>query len=308
MGKVIVTGVTSFVGIHLAQAFSAAGWEVVSTHSREQAAYDGVQKKRIQLAPGRLARLDLRDDDALKRFVAAERPNVWVHHAGYATDYASADYDLIGSMALNVQPLAPLYRALAEHGCGGVLISGSSMEYAASAIPNREDDACWPDTPYGLSKLTETLAARQNALRFGVPTRVARIYIPFGALDNPRKLLAQVVNGLRRGEAVKLSPCLQRRDFIAVSQLAQGYLALAKDLSRTEFDIFNLCSGRNLALSDLLIALARHMGADAGLLQFGAIPMRPGEPETSSGDVAKAKNLLNWTARDPLLCLDEVLG
>lgn len=308
MGKVVVTGITSFVGVHLTQAFAQAGWEVVATHSRDLAVYDGIQAQRLQAAAGRLARLDVRDGDAVARFVAAERPDLWVHHGGHATDYASAEYDLMGSLAVNVQPLAGLYRALADHGCGGVLISGSSMEYAASSQPNREDEVCWPDSPYGLSKLSETVAARQNALRFGVPTRVARIYIPFGALDNPRKLLAQVVDGLRRGEGVNLSPCLQRRDFISVSQLASGYLALAADLPRAPFDVFNLCSGHGLALSDLLLALARQMGADPALLRFGAIPMRPGEPELSCGDASKAQALLHWVARDPLLCLDEVLG
>lgn len=308
MAKVVVTGITSFVGVHLAQAFAAAGWEVVATHSRAQENYGGIQAQRLAATPGRLARLDLRDDSALATFVTTERPQVWIHHAGHATDYASPDYDLMGSLAINVQPLPTLYRALAEAGGGGgVLISGSSMEYAASDQPNREDECCWPDSPYGLSKLAETLAARQQAARFGVPTRVARIYIPFGPLDNPRKLLAQVVTALAKGETVKLSPCRQRRDFIAVSELARGYLALAADLKRGGFDAFNLCSGVALPLSELLSALATRMGADPALLAFGAIAMRPGEPEVSYGDAGKAGALLGWTARSPLECLDSLL-
>lgn len=308
MAKVVVTGLTSFVGIHLARAFADAGWEVVASHGRTLDGYDGIALQRIKVCPGRLARLDLTDPVALGRFVAAEKPDLWVHHAGHATGYGSMDYDLMGSLAVNVAPLAPLYRALADAGCGGVLISGSSMEYAASSQPNREDEACWPDTPYGLSKLAETVAARQYCQHFGVPTRVARLYIPFGALDNPRKLLAQVVEGLRLGQPVALSPCRQRRDFTAVSDVARGYLALADDLKRGGFDLFNLCSGRALELAALLAALADRLGADPSLLRFGAIAMRPGEAEISYGAADKAASLLGWRARDPLLCLDEVLG
>lgn len=308
MAKVVVTGPSSFVGIHLARAFANAGWEVVASHGRALEAYGGIALQRITTCPGRLVRLDLRDQAALERFISAEKPDLWVHHAGHATGYGSMDYDLMGSLAVNVAPLAPLYRALADVGCGGVLVSGSSMEYAASCQSNREDDACWPDTPYGLSKLAETLAVRQYSQHFGVPTRVARLYIPFGALDNPRKLLVQVVDSLRRGEPVALSSCRQRRDFTAVTDVAQGYLALAADLKRGGFDLFNLCSGQALQLAELLAAVADRLGADPTLLRFGTIAMRPGEAEISYGDVSKAAKLLKWSARDPLLCLDEVLG
>lgn len=307
MGKVVVTGVTSFVGIHLARTFAAAGWEVVATHSRPFPAYDGIQMLRLAALPSRSEILDLRDADAVASFVAAERPDLWIHHAGHATNYGSLDYDLMGSLAVNAAPLPGLYRALAEVGCRGVLISGSSMEYASSDQPNRETDVCWPDTPYGLSKLAETLASRQQSLRFGVPTRVARIYIPFGALDNPKKLLAQVVEGLRRNEPVPLSPCTQSRDFIGVSDLAIGYLSLAADLDRGGFDVVNLCSGIAMPLAALLTALAGRLGADPALLQFGAIPMRPGEPAVSVGDPAKARALMGWSARNPVDALDELL-
>lgn len=308
MGKVVVTGTTSFVGVHLARAFAQAGWEVIATHSRGRDEYDGIQAQRLDAASGcTLARLDLRDGEGMAAFVRDVRPDLWVHHAGHATDYGSPDYQLMASLAVNVAPLPALYRALAESGCGGVLVSGSSMEYAASPDANREDETCWPDTPYGLSKLAETLAARQQCLRFGVPTRVARIYIPFGGLDNPRKLLSQVVEGLRRGERVKLSPCRQKRDFIAVGDLAEGYLALARDLERGDFDVFNLCSGTATPLMELLVSLARRMDVDPALLEFGAIPMRPGEPEVSYGCADKARTTLGWSARPVLDAVGDLL-
>jgi hypothetical protein len=69
-------------------------------------------------------------------------------------------------------PLGPLYSALAGGGCN-VIVTGSSMEYAASDRANREDDACWPDTPYGLSKLSETLANWRRATVFRHVSRVS---------------------------------------------------------------------------------------------------------------------------------------
>ena len=293
--SVVITGASSFVGMHLAEAFLSAGWQVCAVLSRRIELYDTFRLERLKRISGRaeLRQLDLRDSVAITAFAKNVAPDLWVQHAGFTENYGSPDYDLVAAAAVNVAPLKSLYSALAGTGCG-VIITGSSMEYAATNIANREDDPCWPDTPYGLSKLTESLAARQLALRYKVSTRVARLYIPFGAFDNPKKLLSLVGNALRKGQAIKLSACEQRRDFVAVQDVCKGYLAIADDLSRTVFDIFNLSSGTALPLKSLLLAMANQAGQPSSLLQFGTLPMRLGEPLVSFGDNSKAKKLLHW--------------
>ena len=295
-GRVVLTGASSFLGLHLGHAFAAAGWQVSAVHSRPLEAYGGERAERLRLlAPlVQFVRADLRDPAALASLAETAAPALWVQQAGFADNHGSPDYDLATAHDLNVMMLPPLYRALAGTGCG-VIMTGSSMEYAASEQANREDDACWPDTPYGLSKLAATLLARQLALRYGVPTRVARLYIPFGDHDNPRRLLPMAMAALAAGTPVDLSPCLQKRDVVPVADVCAGFLRLAEDLPRTLFDIFNLCSGAARPLRDLLLDLARAKGADPSLLRFGAVPMRVGEPPMSYGDIARARALLGWS-------------
>jgi nucleoside-diphosphate-sugar epimerase len=151
-----------------------------------------------------------------------------------------------------------------------------------------------PDTPYGLSKLTQTLRARQLAEQMDVPTRVARLYIPFGTLDNPHKLLAQTIAKLRLRLPVALSPCEQRRDFLGVADVCDFYDRLVEDLPRTRFDIFNVAAGQPTVLRDLLIEIARLLNTGQDLLRFGAIEVRPGEPAASYADIDKARGLLKW--------------
>jgi nucleoside-diphosphate-sugar epimerase len=297
---VVVTGVSSFVGAHLALAFQGAGYRVLATLGRPEEEYSGIRARRIDSARRagiELRRVDLRDERAVAGLIGAARPDLWIQHAGWATNYGSLDYDLAAGFETNVLALEGVYRALADCGCGGVLVSGSSAEYSDSDEANREEDACWPTTPYGLAKLAETLRAKQLALRFGMPTRVARIYIPFGPLDAPGKLMSTVLRGLMRGEAIELSPCSQQRDFVHVEELAQGYLAMARDCGRDAlFDVFNLCSGTATRLDDLLRGICRSMGVSTDLLRFGAKAMRPGEAPVSFGAAAKAADLLDWRA------------
>ena len=297
VSDVVVTGVSSFAGYHFARHFASRGRRVIGTLGRPRNIYQGIAARRLAVLDPvvELCPLDLRKAGAISQFIVARSPAIWIHHAGYAERYAAPDYDLDAAHAVNVAPLSALYEVLAGRGCG-VIITGSSAEYGAAATGNREDDLCRPDTPYGLSKLMETLRARQLAERHRVPTRVARLYIPFGAMDNPQKVLPQVVERLRARQSIMLSPCEQKRDFVGISDVCESYERLVDDLPRTLFDIFNIAGGEGIVLRDLLVGLADRLGAPQSLLHFGEIPMRPDEPAVSYADVGKARCLLNWTA------------
>ncbi|GAB0114701.1 NAD-dependent epimerase/dehydratase family protein [Acidisoma sp. C75] len=293
--KVVLTGASSFVGCHLGLGFAAAGHAVVGTVSRHGAA-DGVRALRLQrlaAAGVRIAPLDLRQGEAISAFAQEEAPALWLQHAGYTHAYGSPAYDLAEGFALNVQPLTAIFEAMARLG-GGAIITGSNAEYADSEAAHGEEEACWPATPYGLSKLSETLRALQLGAQLGVPVRIARIFLPFGPLDAPDKLLPSVRAALRAGERIALSPCLQARDFLHVADVVRGYLALAADLARGGGDIFNLCAGQSPRLREVILEMAASIGADPRLCDFGAIPMRAGESMVMRGSAGKAQRLLGW--------------
>lgn len=297
--NVIITGVSSFVGMHLARIFTQANYDVCAVTSRPMTSYDGIRGERLAA----IAELvgfevcDLTDRDAVGELINTVQPDLWIHHAGYADNYGSRDYDLEKSLAMNVVTLEPLYKCLAGTGCN-VIVTGTSMEYTSGDTADFEDDICWPDLPYGVSKLAETVEAHRLSLQYKIPTRVARIYIPVGPYDAPGKLIDSVIGALLKGECVDLSPCTQKRDFMGVEDIALAYLKLAEDMPRTSFDVFNVCSGQARELKELLLSLCLIIGADPALLNFGAREMRLGEPMISYGDNSKAKEFLNWQPND----------
>lgn len=292
---IIVTGVSSFVGCHLAHAFARSGDKVVAVTSRPRDAYEGIRAARLKYIERHVefSVCDLTDARQVGALIATHHPAVWVQHAGYADNYASREYDLRKSLALNVVALEPLYRHLQGTGAG-VIVTGSSMEYATGDAASREEDACWPDLPYGVSKLAETVEAARLARQYAVPTRVARLYIPVGPLDAPGKLMDYVIKTLVAGDVADLSPCAQKRDFLGVADICRAYVRLADDFARQTFDLFNICSGEAVELKALLLNVAALMGANPRLLNFGAKPMRPGEPMVSYGSNDKARKILGW--------------
>lgn len=296
--SVVVTGSTSFVGCHLARAFAETGDTVIATHSRAATAYEGIAADRLAWISGsvRTASLDITNRAAVLKLARESRPNLWIHHAGYATNYGSPDYDRGQGDAINVAPLDAIFEAAAASG-GGVLITGSNAEYANRDEAVVETDTGRPTLPYGQSKLAETVRACELSEKFGVPVRVGRLFIPFGRFDNPSKLLASVQRALIEGTPIDLSPCDQKRDFVGVNDVCSAWIKMANDLSRGGLDIFNICSGVATELKSLLLALADAVKADPALLRFGARPMRPGEPAIAFGNNDKARRLLNWSPR-----------
>ena len=296
MKTAVVTGASSFVGCHLAKEFARQGWAVTATLSRPREAYDGIWAIRLQQLEGRVSwqTLDLRDEKAVREFIAQTGPNLWLHHAGHAANYGSPDYDLHAGHAVNVEPLAHIYAEFAKTGRGGVIVTGSSMEYADTDQACRETDECKPSTPYGRSKLEEAQTAAKLSERYRVPTRVARLFIPFGPLNAPGKVLPYVVENLKKGLPVELSPCTQRRDFLYIGEVTKAYGLLAGDLKRGGAEIFNVSSGEAVTVRSLIEMIADRLGASRDLLGFGKRSMRPGEPEVSYGSCDKARKLLGW--------------
>ena len=296
MKSAVVTGASSFVGCHLAREFVRQGWAVTATLSKPRDAYDGVQAERLKWIgePVSWRTLDLRDEKATRDFIAQVKPDLWAHHAGFAVNHGSPDYDLRVGHAVNVAPLLYIYEALAKAKCGGVIVTGSNMEYSDTEQACKETDECNPATPYGQSKLEETQTAEKLSKDYSVPTRVARLFIPFGLFDAPGKVLMYVVENLKKGLPVELSPCTQRRDFLYIGDVAKAHGLLADDLKRGGFELFNVCSGEAVAVRSLIEMIADRLGASRDLLGFGKRQMRPGEPAVSYGSCDKARTMLGW--------------
>ena len=295
---IVITGTSSFVGCHLAQQFAHSGWHVIGTVAPFPDEYEGIRGERLRYAEQsgvELQHLDFTLEKQLQHFVLENKPDIWLHHGAWATAYSSPDYDLTRGLHVNAIALELLYKSLSDIGCRGIIHTGTSWEYGNVPKPYLENGASLPSTPYGLAKLVQTLRAKQLASYYNLSTRVARIFIPYGLRDAPSKLLPNVIRALQDGEPIDLTPCEQKRDFLFVGDLLDGYEAVVKDINRnTFFEIFNLCSGEAVALKDLLLKIARLLKADTALLRFGRKPMRVGEEMIEVGSREKAERLLGW--------------
>lgn len=295
--KILITGISSFIGFHLAKYFSQ-DFNVSGTISKNINDYKDIQKLRLSALIDYIEfveEFDLRNHDMINKTIQYIKPDYFIYHAGWAKDYGSFNYDIKMGFHVNIEPLATVYSALKESECKGVIVTGSSAEYSDGKQANKETDVAFPNMPYGLSKLTETLYVKQLADRCNLPTRVVRVYIPFGPFDSPHKLIPSVISSLKKNKKIEISPCEQKRDFIYIEDLIKAYEALLGDLNRRPiFDIYNICSGKATKLKELLLIIATELGSSHDLLNFGAKQMREGEPLISYGSNQKIIDILGF--------------
>ncbi|MBF0441124.1 MAG: NAD(P)-dependent oxidoreductase, partial [Oligoflexales bacterium] len=267
MKKVLITGVSSFVGCHLAKKFSRY-YQVIGTCTREPWDYEGLRRLRLDSIKSdvEIICMNILDKDSVEKALRGCRPDHWIHHAGYAKNYSSLDYNLEESLQTNLFCLKECYNLFKKYDVEKVIVTGSSMEYGNSDLALCESIACVPNTPYGLSKLTTSLRSIALARELNIPTAVLRIFIPFGCFDEPKRLIPAVFDSLRNGRAVDLTPCTQKRDFIFIDDLVMIYRSVLEGLSETSTGIYNACSGSPVSLRDFLECLAEKMKCDKNLL------------------------------------------
>ena len=192
---IVITGVSSFVGANLAIKYANEKFNVIGIISKSANSYLNTRKKRLKLCEEKgvnLYQLNLLDNKSIKYFFKEFKIDYFIHHAAWVEDANSANFNLKKALEVNILPLRTLYEELSNSSARGIVITGTNAEYGDKNIGCKESDLCMPTTPYGLSKLSMTLTSYQLFNEFKVPTRIARIFNPLGALDNPKKLLPSI--------------------------------------------------------------------------------------------------------------------
>jgi nucleoside-diphosphate-sugar epimerase len=198
----------------------------------------------------------------------------------------------------NVRLTADLVQACAEAGIRGFVHAGSGTEYgpAPAGLRIPESAPLAAVDAYGASKAAAGLWAQAVARDAGLGFAWARLFGLYGpGLRRPR-LLPTVHAALRANCPVDLTPGAQVRDWLYAGDAADGLVFLGDHVGKGGQGIFNLCTGHGRTTRDLATMFAQRMGADLGLLRFGALPTRSDEAPWLVGDPAAA-HALGWSAR-----------
>jgi UDP-glucose 4-epimerase len=284
--KVLVTGGAGFIGSHIADAYVAAGHEVVVVD-------DLSSGKRHQVPSGaRFVQMDIRDPK-IREVFADEKPELLSHHAAQM-DVRRSVADPQFDASVNLMGFLNLLEAGRSNGLRRVLFasSGGAAYGEQDEFPAPESHKLEPVSPYGVSKRASELYLSCYRAMYGieyVAMRYANVYGPRQDPHGEAGVVAIFTLKLLRGEQPTINgDGKQTRDYVFVGDLVRANVALATD---AYVGPMNFGTGIETDVNQLFGHIRTACGVDAPE-QHGEA--KPGEQKRSVISPALAGKVIGW--------------
>ncbi len=235
--KILVTGVTGFVGANVARALIKSGHRVGAICRRENWRIEDICDKL------EILNADITNKRELENVIRKSSPDFIYHLAAYGC-YPRRQTDFWEMVCTNIMGTANLAEA-----SGGIPIinTGSSSEYGMKWAPMKEDDLCAPNNDYGLTKLCQTLYCQ----KMGIPT--LRLFSVYGPWEDSGRLISAIMLAKISGSGLKLRENV--RDYVYAGDIAGAFLCTSEKYSEARGKVFNVGSGKQRGVKDILLII-----------------------------------------------------
>lgn len=318
MTHILVTGGAGYIGSHTVVELLNAGFEVTIFDNLVNSSR--VVLERIGQICGKSPDFiegDIRDSQALAAAFERRQVDAVIHFAGLKAVGESIEQPL-RYYANNVNGTLVLCEAMNAAGVRKIIFSSSATVYGEdAAIPYREDMPLGRTiNPYGASKamvervLSDLCAADDRwsvaALRYFNPIGAHKSGLigedPQGIPNNLMPFVSRVAVGQLSelaifGDDYNTPDGTCVRDYLHVSDLAEGHRKALPALATPGFHIFNLGTGRGYSVKEMVETFQRVTGRP---VPHRFAPRREGDLPAVWANADKAKAELGWSADTPL--------
>ncbi len=324
--KYLVTGGAGFIGSHIVDALVGAGYEVVVLDNLSSGHKENLSNtwKNIYFIEGDVC-------DAETCLKAAEGCDGIFHEAALVSVPDSINrprdnHDINITGTLNV-----LEAARANGVTRVVFASSAANYGDNPELPKHEDMLPEPKSPYAMAKVAGEHYLKVYAECFGLETVALRYFNVFGSRQDPSSMYSGVISIFSEriakglpitiyGDGQQTRDFVNVKDVVAANLLAMTTVKIVQDVEVVKiegnvpsltfnegsarfnersvstsgsaaFNVFNVATGRQCSLLDLISALGKVCGAEP-CVTFAAA--RPGDIEHSLADISKVRKVLNY--------------
>ena len=291
--KIFITGISGFIGYHLARKLFSQGHHVLGIDSYNS--YYDVALKRAR--SGKLDELGIENsyDDlsvlAFKPhwFNKLEDVDVVIHLAAYAGVRYSLDHPKL-YMDNNIIATQNLISACEKHKVNTVFYASTSCIMANNPLPWNEDEKLGHQSnPYAISKAANESQFKCSKIPINVGLRFFTVYGPWG---RPDMALFDFTKNIIAGNPIQLfNNGDMVRDFTYVDDIINGINILLQTSQKTPEkleDIYCIGRGEKVMLMDFVDEIEKNLDRKA-IREL--VPMHPADTHITWSDTTKLQKL-----------------
>ncbi|AEI41873.1 GDP-mannose 4,6-dehydratase [Paenibacillus mucilaginosus] len=299
--KALITGITGFVGSHMAEYLLNNNIEVYGT-IRHRSRMNHISHLVDDL---NLVECELRDPFSVESVIGHVKPDLIFHLA--AQSFVPTSWNSpMDTIHNNVAGQLNIFEAVRRLGLNSkIQIACSSEEYGhvePSEVPIKETNPLRPLSPYAISKVTQDYLGYQYYKSYGLHVVRTRTFNHTGprrgenfVTSNFSKQIAEIEKGIKP-PVIHVGNLQAKRDFTDVRDIVRGYwLALEKG---DPGDDYNIASNTCWTIEEMLNLLLSYSKVEVQVQEDPA-RLRPSDVEILLGDYSKFHQKTGWKPEIP---------
>jgi len=292
--KVLITGANGYIGSNLVKLLEKQG--DFELHLASRAKIEGQHSSYA---------FDITNHSRLEAVVGEIRPSLVIHLAAIGINRAKNDApeSLLDVNFRSTFSLARMCKGLPDF--RKFIYLTTYMECSGSEKPITPDSPLCPQSHYGLSKSLSTSALNYMSRSGELNANVLRVFSAYGMdeLKGGYLFVPLIFDALINNKVIETTSLRQKRDFVYIKDVVDAILHSMKK-ERTEGAIFNVGSGKPVALAEVASKIMKLYPDSKGRIDIGKKPERPGEAPEYFADISKTRDEFGW---QPKYTLDEGL-
>lgn len=299
--KVWITGISGFIGSHLAKMHVDKGSEVYGIYNNPKEMFR-LKDIKDQIT---IKKIDIRDFEAVHQMIKEVAPDRIYHLAAQSFPTVSWVEPVL-TMDTNADGTINVFEAVKDLGMDcRILVACSSAEYGfvtPDEVPVTEEHPLKPLHPYGVSKVAQDFLAYQYNKNFDMDTVRVRIFNTTGPSktnDVASDFSHQIVEIEKGQKENKLfhGNLGSERDITDVRDMVAAFEALMEKGHKGE--VYNACSTKVVKIQRVLDILLENAETPINAAQDPA-KMRPSDEPIIMGDNTRIRDHTGWEPKIPI--------
>jgi len=285
--RVLITGITGFVGSNLAKKLRSLG-VIVYGISRSLAS----DKRNLKA--------NMLDYSAINNFIKDSKIQICFHLAGESL-VETGQKDPYLTFKINTEGTLNILEIARKNTMDKIIIASTAHVYGNNKLPYLEEYTPKPSRPYETSKACTDLIAQSYANTFKLPVLIPRFVNIYGPGDlNFSRLVPKTIKAVLSNTTPKMWGGKAIRDYLYIDDSISAYLKLAEiDISLIGNNrIFNFGSNNKISVENLINKVITLSGKKVTIKKIDE--GRASEIKSQYVSIEKATKVLGWKPRTTL--------